>query len=136
MAQDPGGGGVFHAKIAVDGQWGPYTAEVWQRDLRVRGFYTRAIDAQFGPESWKGVQRWLKSMGFYSRAIDGAVGLYTLLGLANAVAKYGYPMEPGYGFASGATSITPYHALITRIQRYLNKYGNYLYSVYPGPSGK
>lgn len=130
MAQDPGGGGVFHAKISVDGSFGSYTKEVWQRDLRVRGFYSRAIDASFGPESWKGVQRWLKSMGFYSRAIDGSPGTYTSIGLIKAVAKYGYPVPGG----TGAT--WPNHVICTSVQRYLNKYGNYLYSVYPGPSGK
>ncbi|WIV44546.1 peptidoglycan-binding domain-containing protein [Glutamicibacter nicotianae] len=125
MAQDPGGGGVFHPKISVDGGFGSYTKEVWQRDLRVRGFYTRQIDGSFGPESWKAVQRWLKSMGYYSRNIDGSVGDYTILGLFKAVAKYGYPMEPGSGV------FWPNGDLTVRIQRYLNKYGNYLASVYP-----
>lgn len=125
MAQDPGGGGAFHAKISVDGSFGAYTKEVWQRDLRVRGFYTRQIDGSFGPESWKAVQRWLKSMGFYSREIDGSPGTYTSIGLIKAVAKYGYPVPGG----TGAT--WPNNVICTSIQRYLNKYGNYLASVYP-----
>lgn len=132
MAQDPGGGGVFHPRIAVDGVFGPYTKEVWQRDLRVRGFYTRQIDGSFGPESWKGVQRWLKSRGYYSRKIDGSVGDYTIMGLYKAVAKSGYPMPAGSGIYWYNSYSKQYnYQLITRIQRHLNKYGNYLASVYP-----
>lgn len=76
--------------IKVDGDFGSYTQECFQRFLKYAGYYKRAIDGSFGAQSYISLQKFLKSRGFYSGAIDGKPGKLTWGGWYDYMLKYNY----------------------------------------------
>lgn len=112
---------LWISPIKLDGGFGPFTQECFQRVLRDMGQYKYAIDGNFGPRSVRALQTALRAPGYYFGAIDGVAGNQTWNAWWDYLKGWGY-WDGGRVTDSGKIPQNIGYGLTIMTQKALNNY--------------